>query len=76
MFPNELKLANVLPLFKLGDDMLFNNYRAASLLSIMSKVFEKVMYSRLLSFLESQKILIKNSSDLDDCLLLIWHLCL
>ena len=60
VFPNELKLANVSPLFKSGDDMLFNNYRPVSLLSILSKVFEKVMYSRLLSFLESQKILIKN----------------
>ena len=60
VFPNELKLANVLPLFKSGDDMLFNNYRPVSLLCTLSKVFEKVMYSRLLSFLESQKVLIKN----------------
>ena len=38
--------------------MLFNNNRPVSLLCMLSKVFEKVMYSRLLSFLESQKILI------------------
>ena len=59
VFPSELKLANVSPLFKSGDDMLFNNYRPVSLLSILSKGFEKVMYSRLLSFLVSQKIMIK-----------------
>ena len=43
VFPSELKLANVLPLFKSGDAMLFNNYRPVSLLCTLSKVFEKVM---------------------------------
>ena len=57
MFPNELKLANVLPLFKSGDPMLFNNYRPVSLLCILSKVFEKVMYSRLFSFIENHNLL-------------------
>ena len=60
VFPKELKLANVLPLFKSGDPMLFNNYRPVSLLCVLSKVFEKVMYTRLLSFLEPRNILIKN----------------
>ena len=40
--------------------MKFNNYRPVSLLCILSKVFEKVMYSRLFHFLESFKILIEN----------------
>ena len=40
--------------------MKFNNYRPVSLLCILSKVFEKVMYSRLVHFLESFKILIEN----------------
>ena len=57
VFPNEMKLANVLPLFKSGDRMLFNNYRPVSLLCVLSKVFEKVMYSRLLSFIEKQNLL-------------------
>ena len=60
VFPNELKLANVLPLFKSGDPMLFNNYRPVSLLCVLSKVFEKVMYTRLLDFLELRNFLIKN----------------
>ena len=46
VFPNELKIANVLPLFKSDDPMKFNNYRPVSLLSILSKIFEKAMYSR------------------------------
>ena len=40
--------------------MVFNNYRPVSLLCILSKVFEKVRYSRLSSFLERNKILLNN----------------
>ena len=57
VFPNEMKLANNLPLFKSGDPMLFNNYRPVSLLGVLSKVFEKEMYSRLLSFIENHNLL-------------------
>ena len=37
--------------------MLFNHYRPVSLLCILSKVFEKIMYDSLLNFLERYKIL-------------------
>ena len=60
LFPCEMKTANVLSLYKSGDPMLFNNYRPVSLLCILSKVFEKVMYSRLLNFLNDYKVLICN----------------
>ena len=60
VFPLELKFANVLPLFKSGETMLFNNYRPVSLLCTLLKVFEKIMYSRLLNFLDYHKILIGN----------------
>ena len=56
VFPKELKLANVLPLYKSEDPFSFNNYRPASLLYVLSKVFEKVMYDRLLEFLEIHKL--------------------
>ena len=59
VFPECLKIANVVPLFKSGDSMLFNNYRPVSLLSVFSKVFEKVMYSRLSDFLKTHKLLYK-----------------
>ena len=52
VFPDEIKFVNVLPLFKTGDPLLFKTFRPVCLLCVLSKVFEKVMYSRLLSFLE------------------------
>ena len=57
IFPDELKLANVIPLFKCGDYELFNNYRPVSILCTLSKVFEKVMYNRLLNYLDHYTIL-------------------
>ena len=56
VFSKELKLANVLPLYKSEDPHSFNNYRPVSLLCVLSKVFEKVMYGRLLEFLEIHKL--------------------
>ena len=56
VFPKELKLANVLPLYKLEEPYSFNNYRPVSLLCVLSKVFEKVIYDRLLEFLETHKL--------------------
>ena len=57
VFPDELKIANVIPLFTSDDPELFNNYRPVSLLCTVSKVFERIMYNRLLSFLDEYKIL-------------------
>ena len=60
IFPKELKLANVIPLYKAEDPALFNNYRPVSLLCIFSKIFEKVMYPRLIEYLELHRVLIDN----------------
>ena len=57
IFPHQLKIANVIPLYKSDDPMYFNHYRPVSLLCMLSKVFERVMYSRLLAFPETFKIL-------------------
>ena len=37
--------------------MVVSNYRPISLLPIISKVFEKIMYSRLISFIDHNNIL-------------------
>ena len=60
IFPNELKVALVSPLYKAKDPMIFSNYRPISLLPLFSKILEKLMYNRLLSFLNKCKIMNKN----------------
>ena len=59
VFPKELKLARVIPLFKAEDAMLVNNYRPVSVLPLLSKLFERVMYNRILSFINEHNILYK-----------------
>ena len=57
VFPDTLEVANVIPLYKSEDPMCFNHYRHVSLLCILSKVFEKIMYDRLLSFVNKLYLL-------------------
>ena len=57
VFPTQLKMANVVPLYKCDDPMMFNHYRPISLLCTLSKVFEKIMYNRLIKFLDKFSIL-------------------
>ena len=42
-FPSKLKVAQIIPIFKKGDEHDFNNYRPISLLPSISKVFEKTI---------------------------------
>ena len=51
IFPKSMKQAKVLPLYKSKDRDLTTNYRPISLLLTLSKVLEKVMYSRVYNFL-------------------------
>ena len=57
IFPGKMKLAKVIPLFKKGCPLTASNYRPISLLSVFSKITEKVMYERLYKFLEKHEIL-------------------
>ena len=52
-----MKTAEVIPLYKGKDMDLMINYRPISLLITLSKLLEKIMYTRLYGYLESQKIL-------------------
>ena len=51
-FPDLLKIAKVCPVFKKGERNIRENYRPISLLSNLSKVFERAMHLRLYNFLE------------------------
>ena len=57
IFPDKLKIAKIIPIFKAEDPNFFVNYRPISLLSNFSKFFEKVMYNRLVEFAEKHDIL-------------------
>jgi len=56
-FPNILKLSKIIPVFKKGDKNCPENYRPISLVPIMSKVFECVMYQQLSSYFEENNLL-------------------
>ena len=52
IFPIELKIAKVVPIFKSGDTSTFSNYRPISILSFFSKIFEKIMYNHIVNFMD------------------------
>ncbi|PNF37508.1 hypothetical protein B7P43_G14331 [Cryptotermes secundus] len=58
IFPTRLKYSIMKPLFKKGDKRNIANYRPISLLTTFSKVFEKIIYQRLLQHIEGNNILV------------------
>ena len=57
IFPIILKTAKVIPIHKKDSRLEVSNYRPISLLSNIDKIFEKLMHSRLIEFLEERQIL-------------------
>ena len=55
-FPQLLKLAEVCPIFKKKDKNKCENYRPISLLSNLSKLFERAMHTRVYEFFEVSKV--------------------
>jgi hypothetical protein len=55
--PLKLKIAKVIPIYKNGNKSLPINYRPISILPIFSKILEKLMYQRIISFIDKYKIL-------------------
>ena len=52
-FPETMKKADIVPLYKSKDEHECTNYRPISLLPTLSKLLEKIMYKRTYSFLEN-----------------------
>ena len=75
--PDDLKSAREEPLFKKSDKTEVGNYRPVSILTIISKVFERVGYDQVESYLEQKKLLYKFQSGFrsrystDTCLTLL-----
>ena len=57
VFPEKMKIAKVIPLFKSGDKYMCTNYRPISLLPQFSKILEKLFSSRLDSFITKHKLI-------------------
>ena len=55
--PDQMKIARVIPLFKSGDKSTFTNYRPISILPAFSKILERIVYNRILSYLNERNIL-------------------
>ena len=59
-FPNFLKIAKILPLYKNGDKTEPDNYRPISLLSCISKLFEKLIFKRISNFAAKNNLIDKH----------------
>ena len=59
VFPDDLKIAKVLPLFKSGEVNEVNNYRPVSVLPQMSKILEKLFELRLRKYINKCDFLFK-----------------
>ena len=57
VFPDDLKIGNISPIYKKGNEEHLENYRPVSTLPIFGKIFEKLIYTRLYKFLVSKNII-------------------
>ena len=57
VFPSVLKTAKVVPIFKKDSKLDYSNYRPISLLSIIEKILEKLIYKRLYTFLNKNNVI-------------------
>ena len=61
-FPELWKKSNIIPVYKKNDKQNFNNYCPISLLSIFSKVFKKILFNKMYTFLQKEQLLNPNQS--------------
>ena len=61
-FPSEWKSAKVFPVHKKDDKSNPNNYRPISVLPAVGKVFERIIYDQLYSYLSRNKLVTKHQS--------------
>ena len=56
IFPDNLKLAKVIPLHNKNDNMIMTNYRPISLLPSISKIIEKVAHNQISHYFTSHNL--------------------
>ena len=57
IFPDDLKIAKEIPIYKADNKSDLNNYRPISVLSCFSKILKRIMYNRLYQYVTENKIL-------------------
>ena len=62
MFPDDWKCARVTPLFKQGERDDLNNYRPISVIPVIAKVFERIVYNQLYAYLTKHNVICKCQS--------------
>ena len=62
---DELKVALVTPVHKSSDKNVISNYRLTSVLLCFSKILEKLMYKRLMNYVDRNKIYLTINMDFE-----------
>ena len=57
IFPDSLKIAKIIPIYKKGEPTDLPNYRPMSLLPTMSKIFERIIHIQLQEYFNSNNLL-------------------
>ena len=60
LFPDSLKVAKVIPIYKEGDREVFSDYRPISFLPVLGKIYERVIYARFLTYIDKFSLLDEN----------------
>ena len=62
VFPTEWKSTKVIPLFKQGERSDLNNYRPISIIPVVAKVFERIVYNQFYEYLTVNNLISCNQS--------------
>ena len=62
IFPDEWKLSKVIPLFKHGERSDLNNYRPISVIPVVAKVFERIIYDQLYNYFHENNLISRHQS--------------
>ena len=62
IYPEEWKCSKVVPVFKQGDGADLDNYRPISIIPVVAKVFERIIYDQLYAYLIANNLLSTHQS--------------